>query len=213
MDKINLNNIHAVIFDLGGVILNIDYSLTSRAFQSLGFNDFDRFYSQAKQSDVFDQFETGKIKPDEFRNFIRSYKNDLSDAQIDFAWNAMLLDLPLERIELLKKLNHQLPIFLLSNTNDIHIEAFLRIVEDTYGTKDLFDHIFVDHYYSSKIGFRKPNENCFNYVVSQNNLDTNKTLFIDDSIQHVEGAKKVGLEAIHLTNGFTINDLFLGKAR
>lgn len=212
MAKIDLKDYRAIIFDLGGVILNIDYNLTSKAFRDLGFDDFDEVYSQARQSDVFDLFETGQISAGEFRDFIRSFKKCLSDDQINNAWNTMLLDLPKERIELLKNLRKELPIYLLSNTNEIHIKAFLKIVADTFGDANLFDSIFVNHYYSSEIGFRKPEANCFEYVIHENGLEPSKTLFIDDSIQHIHGAEQVGLKAYHLKNE-TIIDLFPGKAQ
>lgn len=211
MNKIDLKDYNAIIFDLGGVILNIDYHLTSKAFKSLGFDDFDAVYSQAKQSNVFDLFETGKISANEFRAFIRTFKNDLKDEEIDHAWNAMLLDLPPERIELLKRLRDDLPIYLLSNTNSIHIKAFLKIVKESYGDANLFDTIFTNHYYSSEIGFRKPNADCFEYIIKENDLEPNQTLFIDDSIQHVEGAKNIGLRAFHLKET-SINDVFPDKA-
>ena len=91
-----------IIFDLGGVILNIDYNKTSEAFRDLGLIDFDNLYSQSEQSHLFDKFEKGLISENDFRENIRIFsKINLTDFQIDSAWNAMLLDLPAERIQIL----------------------------------------------------------------------------------------------------------------
>jgi putative hydrolase of the HAD superfamily len=91
-----------IIFDLGGVIINIDYNKAASAFKNLGIVDFDNFYSKAKQSTLFDEFEKGNISNEEFRNKLRSFLPEgISDAQIDACWNAMLLDIPQERFDFL----------------------------------------------------------------------------------------------------------------
>lgn len=203
-------NIKNIIFDLGGVILNINYHLTSKAFKELGIKDFDTIYSQAKQNNLFNQLETGKISPNDFRSAINEYIPNATADAIDNAWNAMLLDLPKERIELLNSIKNNYRIFLLSNTNAIHVKAFTNYVDQQYG-KHLFDGIFENHYYSNEIGYRKPNPDAFEYVLNNNNLKAEETLFIDDSIQHIEGAKKVGLHTVWLTEGKEITSLFLDK--
>ncbi len=188
-------NIKNIIFDLGGVILNIDYNKTAEAFKNLGFDNFDELYSQSKQNHIFDDLETGKLSANDFRNYIR--KNvphlTLSDQSIDSAWNAMLLDLPKERIQLLQTINKDYRIFLLSNTNEIHVKAFTNYINQTF-VPNLFDNIFEQYYYSNEIGKRKPDVATFQYVITENNLKPEETLFIDDSIQHIKGAEKVGLQ-------------------
>lgn len=194
----DLQKIEAVIFDLGGVLLNINYHLTSNAFKVMGVQDFDKTYSQAQQSSLFDDFETGRISPAEFRNQLRMLMNmNFADEQIDEAWNAMLLDFPEARMELLERVSLQKRIFLLSNTNAIHIEAFKKIIGSGVGY-DRFIAPFEKVYYSSSIGMRKPHPATFTWVVKENNLDPKSTLFIDDSIQHVIGAREAGLNAEHL---------------
>lgn len=194
----NLERVSAIIFDLGGVILNIDYNKTSQTFKDLGLGNFDELYSQAKQSNLFDDFETGRMSSVQFRDELRSISGvSLLDKDIDNAWNAMLLDMPVERIEFLEELSKSKPLYLLSNTNEIHVKQFETDMKSN-GLFDRFTEVFQNYYYSSAIGYRKPDKEAFKYVCEQNALEPSATLFIDDSIQHVEGAKEAGLQAIHL---------------
>ena len=121
----NVEKIKNIIFDLGGVILNIDYQLTVTAFKEIGFDGFENAYSQAAQHQLFDKLETGIISPQEFRDGIRKVaQKDLSDAEIDYAWNKIILDLPAARIALLNQLKTRYRCFLLSNTNKIHYDVY-----------------------------------------------------------------------------------------
>jgi len=199
-----------IIFDLGGVILNIDYNLTSEAFKRLGVNNFDQVYSQAKQSDLFDDLEVGKISAFEFRNKIREIcKSDISDNNIDKAWNAMLLDLPAYRIEILKKAAKNYKTFLLSNTNEIHLMEYSKQLQNEYGIESL-DNLFKRAYYSHEIGLRKPNVDIFAFVTKAQNLKAEETLFIDDSIQHIKGAMKFGLKTYFMdrSKNIELKDIF-----
>jgi len=199
---------NAIIFDLGGVILNIDYSKTIKAFNKLGVSNFDELYTQAKQNNVFDDFEIGKITDNEFRNYIRMVsKVDLTNKQIDSAWNAMLLDLPLKRVELLERLNQKYPIYLYSNTNSIHLKAFREIIKSEHNDELLLESLFIKTYYSHELGMRKPNQNGFLKIVKGHDLELSSTLFIDDSEQHIVGANKVGLQTVWLKDK-TIEELF-----
>lgn len=209
---LELNHTENIIFDLGGVILNIDYLLTSKAFSALGFIDFDEYYTQKKQSKVFDLFETGKINSEEFIKEFSKEIPGVNKEQIIEAWNAMLLDLPAERIELIRNLGKRFRVFLLSNTNQIHEDAFRKIVEAQFGNY-IFDDVFEETYLSHKIGYRKPNKECFDYVIDRNGLSVEKTIFIDDSIQHVIGARQAGLQSFHLEKGMEITQLFPDKSQ
>ena len=187
-----------IIFDLGGVLLNIDYAAPIREFTKLGILDFDQLYSKASQSQLFDNFETGKISPDEFREQIRTItKTNCTNQQIDAAWNSILLDLPLQNKELLFQLATRYRLFLLSNTNEIHIKCFEQDLVATYQV-NFFPQVFEQIYYSSRIGCRKPDREAFNHVLQHNALSPHETIFIDDSIQHVEGARKAGINAFWL---------------
>lgn len=199
-----------IIFDLGGVILNIDYHLTINAFKALGLENFDTLFNQAKQVGVFDLLDKGLITPQGFRDEIRQITaSNLTDEQINSAWNAMLLDFPPLRLELLRKVKSSYKIFLLSNTNAIHLEFYNQILHKTFGVDNL-SVFFNREYYSHLIHMRKPDAEVFELILNENNLRPEETLFIDDSEQHVEGAKKLGILAHHLNipNGERIELLF-----
>ncbi|MDX2360538.1 MAG: HAD family phosphatase [Crocinitomicaceae bacterium] len=202
------SSIKAVIFDFGGVLINIDYDATIRAFKALGIEDFDQMYSQAMQSNLFDDIETGQITPQEFIDGILHYLPEgTTRKQVVSAWNAMILDVPHISIELLHKVKAQgYQIFMLSNTNAIHIdhayEAWDLVSNDR--PQVIFDHVYLSH----EIHLRKPNVEIFKYVIEDQQLNTSETLFIDDSIQHIEGAMKCGLQTYHLKGIEELQALF-----
>jgi putative hydrolase of the HAD superfamily len=189
----SLIGIKNIIFDLGGVILNIDFQKSTEAFKKLGFNDFDSFYNMAKQSELFIKFEKGEINAQEFRNNLRMFKNDLSDEQINLAWNAMILDIPKARIDLLLRLKTKYRTFLLSNTNEIHFKKYDKEIRLSSGLTGM-DELFEKDYYSYKLGMRKPDKKIYEYVISENNLIPSETLFIDDSTINMEAAKQCGIK-------------------
>ena len=185
----------SIIFDLGGVIINLDYNRTAQAFVDLGLTNFNEIYSKAKQTSLFDDFEKGTMEDPRFRATLKQYlPAHITDLQVDAAWNAMLLDIPLHRIEFLRNVAKHYRIFLLSNTNHIHVEAFTKMNDQLFG-QGAFESIFEKHYYSCNMGMQKPDAEIFEFVLKENGLDRTKTLFIDDSPQHVEGALKTGLHA------------------
>ncbi len=207
-NKKSFEGVENIIFDLGGVILNIDYKLTAKAFQELGIENYNELYTQFNQVDIFDKLEKGEIKPAFFYNEIRRMSNlSITDEQITDAWNAMLLDFPVKRLELLQKLKTEYSIYLCSNTNEIHLTDYNKTLKQTFGIENL-GNIFIKEYYSHKVGMRKPNTNIFQLIINENSLNPQKTLFIDDSPQHIEGAKKAGLITYHLTDGEDILALF-----
>lgn len=202
--KLNVENI---IFDFGGVILNIDYQLTIDAFKEIGMDNFEKSYSQATQIHLFDNLEIGNISPDEFRNGIRKVsQKDLSDEKIDYAWNKIILDLPEKRIRLLTALKNKYNIFLLSNTNRIHYDLYIKQLQK-FGYNN-FDEIFKKAYFSFEIGLRKPDLEIFEYIINKENLNPDKTVFIDDSIQHIEAAVQLGIQTYHLGKNEDILNLF-----
>jgi putative hydrolase of the HAD superfamily len=200
--------IDAIIFDLGAVIINIDYHKTRDAFQNKGIKNFDELFSKAKQSSLFDNLEKGLINEAQFRNDLRTLSGVLlTDEEIDTCWNKMLLDLPLKRLNLLNKLNQSIPLYLLSNTNIIHERAFAKYIDAEYGWLN-FTAIFKKIYFSHHINMRKPDIEIFEKVLKDNKLNAATTLFIDDSPQHIAGAEKTGIKAFHLTDDLDICDLF-----
>ncbi|MDB9315967.1 HAD family phosphatase [Spirulina sp. CS-785/01] len=205
----NLKAVDAIIFDIGGVILNIEYNKTIAALRRVSQLDIARLYSQYQQSSLFDDVETGKISGVEFLAGLKSLLHcDCADAVLLEAWNAMLLDIPPERIELLASLRHHKRTFALSNTNELHAEAFEGIYEQTTGQpRATFAELFEQVYYSHVLRDRKPNPTIFQRVLKDNQLTPERTLFIDDSPQHIKSAKTVGLQTLHLTGGKSLLDL------
>jgi putative hydrolase of the HAD superfamily len=187
-----------VILDLGGVLLNINYQLTIDAFINLGIEDFQNLYTQANQSDLFNRFEKGKISNKEFVAGIKSYLPEaISEQEIITAWNAMLLDFPRERLDFLLELKSKYNTVLLSNTNAIHVEFFQNQLNEVYGKKSLVP-FFNEVYLSCEMGMRKPDAEIFETVCKKEDFNPNDTLFIDDTIQHIEGATSIGIHAHYL---------------
>jgi putative hydrolase of the HAD superfamily len=199
--------IKAVIFDLGGVLLNIDYSLTEKAFIQLGISHVARLYSQHHSGALFSDLETGRITPGAFISAVQAESDvPLTERQITEAWNAMLLDFPPQRMHFLKELGRRYPLYLLSNTNALHLEAFSSILERS-GLPPL-ETFFQKAYYSHLMKARKPDLAAFKTVIRENDLDPAATLFIDDTPSNVQGAVRAGLQAVLLTPPHTIIDLF-----
>ncbi|HTL81800.1 MAG TPA: HAD family phosphatase [Bacteroidia bacterium] len=199
--------IQNIILDLGGVIIDLDASATTRAFEQLGMKDFRSHYSFAKQSGVFDLYDKGMITDAEFRNELRKgLPEGVSDEQLDRAWNAMLLNVPSHRLEFLSSLRDKYRTFLLSNTNEIHVAAFSGELFRMHRVRD-FSNYFENCYYSCRIGMRKPDKEIFEFVLRENGLRADETIFIDDSPQHVEGAKKAGIKAELLPAGMEVKTL------
>lgn len=193
------NKIKNIIFDLGGVIMNLDVPRTIKAFENIGITDFVNDTGHHYKNPVFYDFETGKVSESEFVEELANISaNSLSGTQIREAWNAIILDMPIERIKFLLDLKKKYKIYLLSNTNSIHQEKFLR---ETNEANDFsFNELFEKAYYSHETGIRKPNEEVFHFVLKESKLNTDKTLFVDDSLQNINSAQKTGLRTFHIKN-------------
>ena len=194
------NMIKNIIFDLGGVIIAIDYKKTSAAFKQLGANDFDKVYAQAKQTPLFDEFETGKITAGKFRHELQQQLNiNVTDQEFDEAWNAMLLHIPKAVIDYLGNKGKNYRLFAYSNTNEIHLKRFFEIVErDTGLNRNGFHSLFQKVYYSHVFTHRKPDVESFQLLLTDSKLQANKTIFIDDGLEHVVGAQDAGIYSVHL---------------
>jgi len=185
-----------IIFDFGGVIFDIDYQKPKEEFIKLGIENFPDLYSKARQSNLFDDFEKGLISSEEFREGLRTFsEKPLTDEQIDHAWNSILINIPERNVAFLQKLKTRYRLFLLSNTNAIHEAAFTEIIKKQYG-RYIIDGLFEKIYFSHHVHLRKPDKEIFLLVLNENNLIAEETLFVDDSPQHIEGAKKVGLQTM-----------------
>lgn len=198
-----------IILDFGGVIIDVDYHRAADSFRRLGAVGFEKLYSQKEQTAIFDAFEKGILSDEQFRNEVRKYlPAPVSDEQVDNAWNSMVDSIPRPRMDYLLKLKKKYRLFLLSNTNRIHARDFYLKLEKQYG-KDCLLQVFEKIYLSFQIGMRKPDAEIFNKVMRDNQLSYSETVFIDDSIQHVEGARLAGLTALHLDLNKTVLEKFL----
>jgi glucose-1-phosphatase len=191
-------NITHIVLDFGAVLININYQLTIDAFKKIGITNFDELYSKAQQTNLFNDLEMGLISDIDFYNQLRSISGvELSYLAIQTAWNAMLINLPKQRMELVYKLKQKYKVYLLSNTNCIHEQAFMQHIRATIG-QDYFYNAFDKVFYSHQIGLRKPNATIFDYVQKHINAQGSAILFVDDSLQHIVGAKAFGWNAYHL---------------
>ena len=184
----------ALILDFGGVLYDIDYDAPVLAFRALGLEDFAGLYHQAAQSPAFDELECGQIAPDAFYSFLEGHcRPGTKRAEVVDAWNCILTGMPACRIPLVQALSQQTRLFIFSNTNTIHARVFEAWMEEHIGLS-AFRGAFEGIHYSHELGIRKPDPNAFLAICEQHRLDPTNTLFIDDSEQHVNGAKRAGLQ-------------------
>jgi HAD superfamily hydrolase (TIGR01509 family) len=190
---IAMKKISTIIFDLGGVLLDLDQGKTLRAFSRLGLDLDDVNESSA----IFTDFETGKLNAADFRQGIQTLsKGILSQEQIDASWNLMLLDITEERFRLMEQLRKSFNIYLLSNTNSIHIDYFRNYIDGSFGL-ERWDNLFDKQYLSYEIGLRKPNRAIYEYVLADLGREATECIFIDDNITNVRNAGAVGIHTIH----------------
>ncbi len=202
-----MQNIKNIIFDLGGVIMNIDVKRTQKAFTEMGVKNINDYFGHGFAASFFKDHESGKISDEVFIQKIKeAVKLDIPDDQVIAAWNALLIDFPAERIQLLEEIRKKYRIFLFSNTNAIHMDRFMEIYRNSYPSRELDDH-FEHAYYSHIMGHRKPDKSGFEIIIRENRLDPDKTLFVDDAFINVAGAIKSGLKGLYLPPGMTINDI------
>ena len=196
-----------IIFDLGGVIYDIRYENIPEAFARMGAGNLISMYSKAQQTDFIDRYEEGLISSADFCEEIRKLSSvPLTDEQIREAWNAILIDVPAPRVDFLLKLKEKYNLFLFSNTNQFNYECFTAYLNKKYGF-DFFGTIFKAAYFSHILHIRKPKEEGFRRIIQEQQLNPAETLFIDDSPQHIEGARRCGLLAYHLKDGGKIESL------
>jgi FMN phosphatase YigB (HAD superfamily) len=190
-----MENVKNIIFDYGNVIFSIDFRIAQQEFKKLGIADAEGFFGHRQQDQIFDKFDRGEVTADEFRGYVKKHigKADITDQQITDAWNSLLLGIAPGNHELLLKLKDKYRTFLLSNINDIHYTYIMKYLKDEFGFNDN-EHLFEKTYYSHLVGKRKPELHIFEQVLKENNLIAAETLFIDDSPQHLEAAKTLGIQ-------------------
>jgi glucose-1-phosphatase len=201
-----MQGIKNIIFDLGGVILNLDNRRTEEAFTSLGVKNFRQYFGHGHAASFFKEYEVGSIDDRQFMDALRELTGiEVPDQAIIDSWNALLLDFPPERIQLLQQLGKSYRIFLFSNTNALHLAALRKTYADTFGPGTLDEH-FEKTYYSHLLGMRKPDKESYEHILRENRLLGPETLFVDDAIINVEGAELAGLKGLYLRPGISLLD-------
>ncbi|MFT4983332.1 MAG: FMN phosphatase YigB (HAD superfamily) [Flavobacterium sp.] len=186
--------INTIIFDFGDVFINLDKQATFDRLRNLGLS---QWHENLDQLNI--QFETGQISREEFVDGIKKFIPDASSDEILQAWSAILLDFPLYRLEFLQMLSKKYRLFLLSNTDAIHIETFEQKNGATFYSD--FYNCFEKVYFSFEIGMRKPNSEIYNYVLNEHDLQAKCTLFIDDKKENTDAARSLGLQVWNLQVG------------
>jgi glucose-1-phosphatase len=201
-----MQHIKNIIFDLGGVILNIDIKRTETALRELGIERLSQYMTQSHLISFFKEYEAGKIDDAAFIRAIQSLSQEvLEEEAIVNAWNALLLDFPTERIELLRRLRKKYRLFLLSNTNAIHHKQFQQQLY--LQTGNYLEDLFEKTYYSHTIGICKPDVAAFRLVIDENKLDPAETIFVDDTEANMSGAREAGLHIAHIKPNSSILDI------
>ena len=204
------NPLKNIIFDLGGVLLDLDVQKTFNAFGEMGLNEEVIMERYNSEENFFFQFEKGQISANEFRVSLRKIiSNSVSDEEIDYAWNEMLRGFRDDTIRLLSDLSGKYLLYLLSNTNEIHLPVYSEQFRETSGGTTLQKY-FIETYYSHIIGTRKPEQESFRHVLKDAGINPKETLFIDDFEKNCVSARKTGLVAHQLKPEENLRDV-LGR--
>ena len=199
-----------LIFDLGEVIIDIDYRQTIAAFQQLAVVDFSEIVSYTAQNPVFDLYEKGKISTASFAAELKKFlRPGVTDEEVEHAWNAIFQQFPEGKIDLLLQLKGNYKTFALSNINDIHLATINRFASSSLGLPS-FGHLFHGAYYSNLLGHRKPEKEIYQLILTNENLNPTETFFVDDKLENVEAARAFGIQAYHLTDRNKLPELLTG---
>ena len=204
------NLIRNIIFDLGGVLLDLDVQKTFDAFGKMGLTKEEIMDRYHREGNFFLLFEKGQISADEFRASLRTMiGNSATNEKIDYAWNEMLRGFRGETIKLISDFSLKYPVYLLSNTNEIHLPYYSQQFREASGGTDLQKY-FIKSYFSHLIKTRKPELESFMYVLNDAGLVANQTLFIDDFEENCISARETGLVAHQLKPEDDLRDV-LGR--
>jgi FMN phosphatase YigB (HAD superfamily) len=191
------NSTEHIIFDLGGVLLNIDLERIYTGFAEILTGD--EGMVTWIRTELIPAYDTGQISTHEFLEKLSIYlKPGYSEDDIVKIWNSIILDFPAERLELLRKLKKSYQVHLLSNINDLHAHCFESRFQEWFNEdpRTYFDHFFYSHH----IGRRKPDVTTYTWVIEQLESTPEKMVFIDDMPENIAGASAAGLQAYQLLN-------------
>jgi len=203
------SSVKNLIFDLGGVILDLSVDHTLQSFSDLSGLEKKKVKELFISSPGFLEYEKGLIDDEEFRSFVRKlYNVTADDAALDASWNAMLRGIPQQKLDLLLSLKNKFNVYLLSNTNTIHLNYIHdKILLPHFQEKSL-DRYFHKTYYSHLMKKRKPDADIFEQVLEENRLAPQETLFLDDNADNIAGAKALGIQTVHVVTPDVIMDYF-----
>ena len=199
-----------IIFDLGGVILDIDETIVYKELEKLDINVAELAHSK-EFMDILSKFDIGVYTAPTFRRKVKAFLGleKMTDQKFDAIWNAMLLDIPRERIEAIEKVKQHYKIFLMSNTNEIHYDLYVRDLQLRFGYKE-FDALFDKSYFSFDIHLEKPDPRFFELILDHEHLLPEETLFIDDTEANIKVAKSLGIRTYHISREELVRNLFEG---
>ncbi|WP_423147056.1 HAD family hydrolase [Rubrolithibacter danxiaensis] len=204
-----MQNIKNIIFDYGNVIFLLDFNRIHHTFTELGISNIEHFFGHAGQNKLFDDFDKGTISAAEFRDAIRKETGkNASDEQIDEAWNSLLIGVPAVNHQLLLRAKKKYRTFLLSNNNEIHYKWILDYLNREYNITSNAG-FFEKDYYSHLMGMRKPDSDIFEFVLQEQKLTAEETLFIDDSQKNVAAAEKLGMQTHLMQANDSLEKYFL----
>ncbi len=204
---IHKSKIKNIIFDLGGVLLNINPLLSLLELERISGIKQEDLIVKLAGAKIFEKFDTGSLNPAQFRSELCQILNrEVNDQEIDRIWNKLLLDFPLPRVELLRQLRKNYRIYLLSNTNIIHYWYYTREFSEKYGFQmmDLFDQLFLSY----EIGIHKPDDGIYTHVLEAAALNPSETVFFDDSLANIKAAERLGISSIHIHDGHEVTEYF-----
>lgn len=194
------SGIDTIIFDLGNVIIDIDFDVMTGAFRGIAARDFSELITYTQQDDLFSRYERGDISSADFRAALRPYlRADVADSEIDHAWNAILCHYPAAKFDRLRKLRSKYKVYALSNINEIHLADIDRYIGLHLGSADMRSY-FDYAYYSHELRMRKPESRIYRYVIDHAGIDPQRSLFIDDKLENTAAASDLGFRVHHLTD-------------
>lgn len=186
------DKIEALLFDVGGVLFDIDYRLAVQTWQQWTSLSLEEMYCRFEIDEPYQQHERGEITSPTYFNHVRQlYELDAADADIAAGWNAIFLDEITQTTKSIQQLSGRLPCFAFTNTNTLHHDHWLAAYP---GIVTLFDRIFASH----EMGVRKPEKEAFQAIAAATGIDLSKILFFDDTEENVIGARAVGMQAVHV---------------
>ena len=197
-----------IIFDLGGVILDIDENIVYKELEKLGINVSELAHSK-EFMDIMSKFDTGIYTAPTFRKKTKALLGleKMTDQRFDAIWNSMLLDIPRERIEAIEKVKKHYKIFLMSNSNVIHYDLYVRDLQLRFGYHE-FDELFNKSYFSFAEHLEKPDPRFFELILDHEHLLPEETLFIDDTAANIKVAKSLGINTYHISRDELVRNLF-----